>query len=201
RRHAELEEKLPKDGMVVVAKEDADLLPKYKELGDPKGLKDKLTKGEQAVQELLTVKRMDVAKAFAKAAGLAEEAVPALIAIPALKDATFEVRKTKQKNTQGQEEEVEVPYLTPAGEGQAALTFEDAKEKFPELKGLRTAEAPKNDGGPRRVQFVQQGSKNNGGNGSVYDRIRAEAESRNTPKDKDAKPPVVALEERLRMTR
>ncbi|MGW8179482.1 MAG: hypothetical protein ACWGQW_12095, partial [bacterium] len=100
-----LKEKLPGEDQVVVSKEDADLLPKYKDLGEPKDLKAKLEAGTTATTDLAKRVRRDAALAYVGAAGLAEETVDTLIALPDMTSAVFEVESKKVQNDKGQEVE------------------------------------------------------------------------------------------------
>lgn len=198
--HAQREElretrtKLPADGEVVVPKEDADLLPKFKELGDPDTVKSRLDEGETAKTRLVEVETKTAAAQFAKAAGLAEEAVDTLVELPALKGAKFEVRKSKQQEN-GKEVEAEVGYLTLPGDDQKAMSFTDAQGKIPALKGLRTATPDK--GADRTVSFHQQGPDNKGKTGTVYDQIREARASEKTAAEKG--PQTKPINERLGM--
>lgn len=189
-----LTEKLPKDDQVVVAKEDAELLPKFKELGKPDDLKAKIDEGEKAKTKLADVERKTSASQFAKVAGLADEAVDTLIAIPALEGATLEVKKSKVKNDKGVEVEQEVGYITLAGENQKALSFTEAQEQVPALKGLRTASPTEDKSEPRK--FVQQNGNVNVEAKNVYDKIRAEKEEKFKAQEKTK---VRSLEDRLGM--
>lgn len=192
-----LEEKLPGEGQVVVDKSDAELLPKYKALDeDPDQLKVKLEEGSKAQVRLAEVETKNQARAFAKAAGLAEESVETLVSIPALKDAKFEVRKVKVDDGKGNKVDGEDGYLTLAGDDEKAMSFKDAQEKVPALKGLRTASPEETKS--RSVNFVKQGSEENGKAGTVYDRIRQNREAeKKTAKDAPQRKPVT---ERLGMS-
>lgn len=169
----ETKNKLPKDGEVIVKQEEKDELDKYVELGKPDELKSKVEKGDQAQTKLEQLETRNAASAFAKVAGIHEDAVDTLTALPALEGAKFEVRKVKVDD-----KEQEVAYLTLAGEGNKAMPYEDAKEKVSALKGLRAAEG---DG----QKFIRQGgpSKSTGGSG-IYDRIRKAAKDRQEAKTK-----------------
>jgi hypothetical protein len=171
-----LETKIPKDGEIVLPKAEADLLPKYKELGDAEKLAAELKEGREARTELATTIRSTAAEKFAGAAGLASETVGVLLAIPALQEAKFEIRKDK-------------PFIVQ--KDGTALSFEDAKEKIPELKGLRPA--------TNEVGFIKQGGDRSGGAGSIYDKIRNQ---RKQEQEAAVKAPAVkSLEERLGIAR
>ena len=167
----EMTEKVPKDGEVVVKKEDADNLTAYKELGEAKEIKDKLEAGEKAKTSLQNRETRDAAATFAKAAGLDDATVDTIVAIPAFEGAKFEVRKVKKDD-----EETEVAYVTLKGDGEKAMSFEDAADKVTALKGLKTAEPEKKGGGKEFVQQTPSGKKKPGEN--VYDRVRRESKER-----------------------
>lgn len=197
-----LKENQPKDDQVIVSKADADLLEKYKEHGKPDEIKGKLEEGTKAQASLKERDARDSAAAFVKAAGLASESVDTLVALPALKDAKFEVRKVKVKDNAGNETEQEVAYLTLAGDGEKAMTFSDAGDKISALKGLRTAE-PEKGGQQNGTRYVQQGSgsQNKGSKSSTFDRIResAKAKKEETAKQETTKTPMQSVSERLGM--
>jgi hypothetical protein len=193
------EGKVLKDGEVAVPKAKADLLPLYEELGQPKELKTQLDVGKTAVHKLTMAEQRTAASKFAKAAGLADESVETLIELPALSGATFEVRKGKVKNATGQEVDGDIAYLTLTGDGQKAMTFTDALDKIPLLKGLRM-QGPGGTPTPG-VPFVVQGAPaapNGGSGGDVFAQIRAEG-AQKTEAAKTA-PVVRPIEERLGLT-
>jgi hypothetical protein len=175
-----LQEKIPAEGHVVLPKEEADMLPKYKELGEPKDLKAQITKGDEAVTRLSQIERKLAATSFAKAVNLAEESIDTLLAIPALENAVFEVKKAKD----GDKAVITLD--------NKSFTFDEAKEEIPALKGLRSAEPGK----PGSVRYLQQGAAEEGGSpdASVYEKIRAEKK-----KEQESRPKVKTLEERLHM--
>lgn len=189
-----LEARLPKDDEVIIKKADADLLPKFKELGDPKEIKAKLTEGEEAKGKLTQVQLREAATKFARAAGLADESVDTLMAIPALQGATFEVRKGKVKNEKGVEVDADIAYVTLPGENQKEMTFVEARDQVTALKGLATA-APVQQK-PAGANYVPQGTAGGSeGGSSVYDRIRAEVAAKQ-PKP-DEKPKDIPIAQRL----
>lgn len=193
-----LEAKIPKEGEVVVPKADADLIPAIKELGKPEEIKAKIEEGEQARNKLADVERRSAASKFAKAAGLADEAVDTLVAIPALQGASFEIRKGKVKDAKGQEVEADVAYVTMPGENQKPLTFTEAQEQVPALKGLRTAE-PTTSRPATGVPFVPQSGGGDNKPGNRFDRIREERAAAKKPAVEAPKKPSVF--ERLGMAR
>lgn len=188
------EEKLPKDGQIVVAQSDADELAKFRELGKPEELKTVIETGGKAVKELADLKQHGAAADFVKAAGLADETVATLVAIPDLKDATFEVRKVKVKDDKGQEVEKDVAYVKLAGENQKAMTFEDAQKQVPALKGLRLATPTEEKPGQNFVP--QGGGENKSKPGTVYDKIRKDREEAKKPQEVK---PGSSVEDRLGM--
>lgn len=190
-----LKEAAPEEGQLMISEQDGKDLKSYQELGKPADVKTQLETGSKATEDLQTRTLTDSAAAFAKAAGLADEAVGTLIAIPDLKGAVFEVRK--KKNDKG--EEVNTPYLTLAGDGQAPLSFEDAKEKVSSLNGLRMA-SPDEPGKPPGTNFVPGGGGGGGDKGgTVYDKIRADAEAAKKTAEKQSD--FVPVPDRLGMSK
>lgn len=193
-----LKEAQVQDGHIVVPEDDAKLLAEYKELGKPKEIKDKIAAGEEAQGKLTLLSRKDAARNFVKVAGLAEDAIETLVAIPALAGAELEVREVKAKDS---DEKELVPYIKLPNEDKA-MTFAEAQEKVPALKGLRPAEpAGKDTGGPG-VKFINQGEPNTGGKPgeTIYDKIRREAKEREEARQEQLKArPEKSVEERLGM--
>lgn len=194
----------PKDGQVIISKEDQDELVAFRALGKPADVKKLLGEGETAAKELSTVKLRESAAKFAKAAGLHEETVDTLIAIPQLANATFETKKGKVKNKANLEVDGEIAYITLAGNGEKPMTLQELQEKVPAVKGLRMAEA-----GTQQTQggqsFVPQGGGTGGDtkSGNVFERIRNEHAARNAPSqpanNTPAAPQPKSIEERLGM--
>lgn len=175
-----LKEKLPKDGFVVVPKTQIDTLAEYEALGKPSEVKAKLEQGDQAAANLIEIQRREHAAKFVKAAGLADEAVDTLVAIPALKNAKFEVRKGKVKNDKGVEVDGEVAYVTLEGEGKSAMSYDKAIEAVPALKGLARATTPPSEG----ARFVPQGGESTAGTekkSTADDHIKRMQERANAP--------------------
>lgn len=171
-----LKEGQPAEGSVLLTADDGKEYDTYKKLGKPSDITTQLEAGQTAQSTLTSRDSRDSVVGFAKAAGLASTAVDALLAFPSLKDAKFEVRKHKVKDDKGKETEVEVPYVTLAGEGQKAMKFSDLQEQVPATKGLQLATKKGEEEPPKGTQFVKQGSEEGGGgDGSVYDRIRSVA--------------------------
>jgi hypothetical protein len=183
-----LEVKVPKEDSAIVPKEDADLLPKYKALGSVSDLEREIKEGREAKTELTTTVRRTSASSFAKAAGLADETVGVLLAIPALQDAKFEVRKGKVKDKNGVEVDGDIPFIV---KKDGAVSFEEAKKTIQELNGLRE----RTPDTPDALNFHKQGGPGGGGAQNVFARIRAQREE----EQKAAKeaPAVKSLEERL----
>lgn len=174
-----LEALIPKPDQAVVPKTEAELLAAYKALGTPDEVKTKIETGEQSTKALSGVQLRESAAKLAKAAGLADEAVDTLIAIPALQGAKFEVRKGKVKDAKGNEVEKDIPYLTLPGENQTAMKFEDAKEKVPALKGLAVAAPPRQDN--RGQSFVVQTNGGTEPTKDIFAQIREEQAAKNKP--------------------
>lgn len=189
--------KVPADGAVILTGDAAKEYTELTALGKLTEIQDKLKKGEEAQNKLAERNLRDSASRFAKAAGLADEAVDTLVAIPALQGATFAVKKGKVKDAKGQEVDGEIAYLTLPGDDAKELKFEDAKEQVPALKGLRNSTST--DGRRNGAPFVQQpaGGDDKGGK-TVYDRIR-EQRAPKAPTAEDKKVP--PIEQRLGMVR
>jgi hypothetical protein len=168
-----LKENAPEDGQMLVSKGDVEELTKYRELGKLDELKTGIEVGQKAAVELAAKEVREAAVQFAATAGLAPEAVDTLTAIPALKSAKFEVRSVK--NDKG--DDVNVAYVTLEGENQKAMKYEDAVERVPSLKGLRTATKEDDKSG---TKFGPQGGPGGekGGQENVYAKIRKDAEDR-----------------------
>lgn len=172
----ELKKNQPGAEQVIVPKQDADLLEKYRGLGEPKDLTAKLEAGETAAQQLAVRNRRDAAMDFIRAAGLAEETVDTLISLPALSSATFEVKKEKVTDDRGRETETTLPFivLTDDDGKEQRFAYDKAQETFPALRGLKSA-APEKPGQQTTPRFVQQSPGDKGGSSeTVFDRIRRE---------------------------
>lgn len=148
-----LEAKLPKEGEVVIPKEKADALASYEALGKPEELKTVA----QEVEELRTKDqqrtREDAFRAAARAVGWPEDTVLTLLDMRSLDGAAVELKP--EKNDRG--EDVQVPYVTLAGEGQKAQKLSDFAANSPQLKGLRT-EPVKGEERPATRTFARQAS-------------------------------------------
>lgn len=195
----DLKEKMPGEDQVIVSKKDADLLPKYTALGEPKDLKAKLEAGEEAEKNFAIRARRDAALDYVRAAGLAEETVDTLISLPDLADVAFEVKTGKVKDAKGQEVDGKLPYLVITDDKGAKenIDFGKAQERFPALKGLKTAEPVKGSQQRPTPNFVQQSPGDKGGaSETLYDRIRRERkehQEKEAARLKDAK----SVDERL----
>jgi len=191
-----LRESVPEEGQLLISKEDGIEFKSFMELGKSVDVKIRLEAGTKASTKLQGLETRTAAVSFAKAAGLAEQAVDTLIAIPDLNGAKFEVRKKKNDK----DEEVEIPYLTLAGENQVAMSFEDAKGKVSVLNGLRAASLEEPRKSPGKMNFVPSGGGGGGGKGvTIYDKIRQEAEDKQqtAQKQSDSR----SVEDRLGMVR
>ena len=191
-----LREATPEEGQLLISKEDGLEFKAYRELGNSADVKIRLESGTEASTKLQGMELRSTAVSFAQAAGLAEEAIDTLIAIPDLNGARFEVRKKKNDR----DEEIEVPYLTLAGENQVAMSFEDAKEKVPVLNGLRSALIEEPERAPGKRNFVPGGGGGGGDKGgTIYDKIRQEAANKQkvAKEQSDSR----SIEDRLGMVR
>lgn len=180
----QLKEDRPAEGSVLLSPEDGQTHEEYKKLGTPSEIATRLEAGQQALKSLNQRDTRDSVVSFAKAAGLADAAVDTLIAIPTLENAKFEVRKQKQTDDKGKETEVEVPYVTLAGEGQKAMKFTDAEAQIPAMKGLLRATG--GDHKPTGTEFVQQSPQSDEKPASKYEAIRNEEAAKKEARKKEA---------------
>lgn len=189
----DLRAQVPAEGSVLLSKDDGAKHAAYKALGEPDALKTRLSEGDAAKQRVQDHDTRSAVQDFAKAAGISDDAIDTLIAIPALKGAKFEIRKKKNDK----QEEVPVPYITLAGDGEKAMSMEDALVKVPALKGLKPADKK----GP--VTFVKQGGDSTEVSGDaqqqVLDKIRNKA--KDTKEAASKSPAGKSVEERLGMAR
>jgi hypothetical protein len=180
-----LKEKVPKDTEVVILKTEAALLDEYKPLGKPKDIQARFKAGDDAGEKAKLADQRTAATKFAKAVGLAEDSVEALVAFPALKDATFEVKKGKVRGADGIEVDGDIGYITLAGDGEKPMEFSAAQEKVAALKGLKTSSGTPE---PTGVVFPALGDGTKGAPKNVYDKIRADAEARTKADEKKPAP-------------
>lgn len=129
-----LEAKLPKAGEVVVPKETAEALAKYEALGKPEDLTTVVAERDQLRDKDAQRTREDAWRGAVRAMGWPEETVSTLLDMRSLDGAAVEVKR--EKNDKGQD--VEVPYVTLAGEGQKAQTLVAFASSAPQLRGLKT---------------------------------------------------------------
>ena len=190
--------KAEQDGKLLVPEADVRELEQYRELGKIKDVKTRLDEGAEVQGKLRELETRTAAKGFAKAVGLADETVDTMVAIPGLQNATFEVRTKKVQKEDGTEVEQQVGYIKLAGE-EKAMSFEDAKEQVPALKGLRLAEPEKPQ--QRGTNYVKQtgGDGSSGKGDNPYDRIRQEVKEKQEAKLQRAQS--TTLEERMGMSR
>ena len=188
-------ENAPSPGSVILTAEEGAAFVNYSTLGTFEEVTNGLTAGKSASKKVRIMEARDSATKFALASGVHTDAVDTLIGMPALEGATFEVRTKKETNEIGKEVEIQTGYITLSGDGQKAMTFEDAQLKVAGMKGLRQAEV----GGPT-LKFAQQGSA-----GSVddkkktlFDNIRATAKAKQE-KASQAPDPSKSIEARMGM--
>lgn len=184
------------EGKVLVPEEDAKLLTQYRELGELKELSTRLEEGANAGQRLKELQSRSAALDFARAVGLAEESVDTMIAIPGLNNASYEVKTKKVKNEKGEEVEQTVGYIK-LPDSDKAMSFSDAQEAVPALRGLRLAE-PEKSQGPQRQRFIQQKGQEGGDDkNSLYERIRQEEQQRQRKRVESAERSEKTLDERM----
>lgn len=190
-----LKSKQLKENEVALPKAEAERLEQYKALGKPDEVKQKVEAGNQAQDRLQGYERKEAARPFVKAAGLADETVDTLVAIPALAQAAFEVRDEK---VDGKDQKVAYLVFAGADGKQEALSFTKAVEKYPLLNGLKRAEKSASS-----TTFVRQDGETRGTQGStLFDSIRENAKKAkdNTKVQEEARTSR-PLEDRLGMTR
>lgn len=134
----DLKGKVPAEDAVVLAAADAQALEAYRALGKPEELTQAIGERDELRQKDAERTRQDAWTRAAKAMGWAEDAALTLLDMRSLDGATVEVKR--EKNEQG--EDVEVPYVTLAGEGQKEQKLADFAASAPQLRGLKTEGAP-----------------------------------------------------------
>lgn len=192
----DLKKSVPSVDQTVVSKEDGTLVVEYKALGTPKQIQARFKAGDEALEKAKLADQRVAATAFAKATGLVDDSVETLIVLPQLKEAKFEVKKGKIKNEQGVEIDGDIGYITLAGDGQKALTFSEAREQVPALKGLSFASGTTE---PQRTSFVPQGGEKSKP-GTIYENIRKEAAERQK-KAVESRPEPKSVHDRFGMTK
>lgn len=136
-----LEAKLPKEGEVIVPKEKVEVLEKYEALGKPEELKTVVSERDELREKDAARTRQDAFRAATKALGWPEETVATLLDMRSLDGAAVEVKTEKD----GKGEDVQVPYVTLAGDDQKPQKFADFASSTPQLKGLRVEPATKDE--------------------------------------------------------
>lgn len=139
--------KLP-EGTVAIPKEKAEALEAYEKLGKPEELATVASERDELRQKDAARAREDAFRAAVKANGWPEDTVATLLDMKTLDGATVEV---KAETVEGKE--VQVPYITLAGEDAKPQKLADFAASAPQLKGLRT-EAPKEE--PKGTPFPRQ---------------------------------------------
>lgn len=143
---ADLKKTAPKDGQVVLTKEDQVELEAFRALGKPDEVKGRLDKATELEQEKQQRDRADALAKATKAAGYGEDAPQTLTELKALDGAAFDVKEEKQG-----EETVTVPYVTLAGEGERPQKLDAfLEEKHPAIRrALMTEDSQgSTNGGP-----------------------------------------------------
>lgn len=136
-----LEARLPKEGEVVVPKEKAAALESYEKLGKPEDLQKTVTEVEELRTKDAARTREDAFRGAAKAMGWPEETVATLLDMRSLDGAKIELKKEKGKDAKGAEVEMDVPYVTLAGDGAQPQKFSEFAANTPQLKGLKVEAA------------------------------------------------------------
>jgi hypothetical protein len=139
-KRKEAEAKVPGDGAVVLTGDEAKAYPALKEigaLGAPTEIKGKLDRVDEVEAKLKARERRDAVAAAVKAQGWADDTIETLLDLRSLDGAQFEVKREKVKKD-GKDEELEVAYVTLAGEGAKAQKLTEFAESTPSLKGLKT---------------------------------------------------------------
>lgn len=135
----ELKESQLPEGQVAIPKEKADLLEAYEKLGKPDELATVASERDELRQREAARAREDAFRAAVKANGWPEDTVATLLDMKTLDGATVELRTEMVDG-----KEVEVPYITLAGDDAAPQKLAEFAASAPQLKGLRT-EAPKQE--------------------------------------------------------
>jgi hypothetical protein len=135
----ETAKKVPPEGAKVLSADEAKAWDAYTALGTPE---------EQAkrAEDIKTLEakdaertRLDTMKAAVAAEKMPEGAADLLADSKRADGATYSVAKEKQRGQDGKESEVEVGYITLAGQGQKPMRLADfAKESLPALLSLGT---------------------------------------------------------------
>lgn len=166
-----LKEQVPKEGMVAVPKEKADALARYEALGKPEELEAAVKERETLRAELAQRNRRDAIRQAVQAMGWPEDVVATLEDLRSLDGATFEVRTETVDGKQ-----VQVPYVTLAGDGQKPQKLADFASSTPALRGLKT-EAQQSSGKTESPRFPVQ--PKDGGSPTPADRVEEFIKKRN----------------------
>lgn len=136
----ETAKKVPAEGAKVLSAEEAKAWDAYTALGTPEE-QAKRTEDFQALAAKDAERtRMDDLRGAVEAEKLPSGAVELLADSKRADGATFSKAREKQRGQDGKEAEVEVGYITLAGEGQKPMRLADfAKEHLPALLSLGTA--------------------------------------------------------------
>lgn len=129
------------ENTVAIPKERADLLEAYEKLGKPDELATVVSERDELRQREAARAREDAFRAAVKANGWPEDTVATLLDMKTLDGATVELRTEMVDG-----KEVEVPYITLAGDDAKPQKLAEFAASAPQLKGLRT-EAPKQEHG------------------------------------------------------
>lgn len=148
--------KLPPEGARVLTAEEAKAWEAFVSLGKPEDL-------TKAQEELVVLRardaertRADAMKAAAKAEKLPEGAVDVLTDSKRADGATYSVAKEKVRGTDGKEAEVEVGYITLAGEGQKPMRLADFAKELPPLLALTTSNGNNGGGGSSSTRAAHE---------------------------------------------
>jgi len=156
-----LEEKakgLPPEGAVVLTAEEAKVHEAWKALD----LKPEDVATLKAERDTLKDKdaqrtRQDAFSGAVKALGWPEDTVVTLLDMRSLDGATVELKPEKVRDPKtGKDVDVQVPYVTLAGDGQKPQKFAEFASTAPQLKGIRTDAGGNGNGTGGEGRFVAE---------------------------------------------
>ena len=130
--------KVPAEGAVVLTGDDAAEYAAWKALDVKAADVGKIKTDNAALLEKDAAStRKDSFSDVAKAMRWPDDAVATLLDMNSLNGAVVEFKTEKVTGKDGKQEEVQVPYVTLAGEGQKAQKFSDLAATAPQFKGIR----------------------------------------------------------------
>ena len=170
---------LPPEGAVVLTAEEA----KFHEAWKALDLKPEDVAALKAERDTLKDKdaqrtRQDAFSGAVKALGWPEDTVVTLLDMRSLDGATVELKPEKGKDKAGKDVDVQVPYVTLAGEGQKPQKFAEFASAAPQLKGIRTDASGNGNGTGGEGRFVAEQRGTGNGQRTVTDEDVARSTAR-----------------------